>query len=301
LEALGQGTTFMELGTGVLRSFRVPVPSGRQQVEIANFLDRETAKIDALIEKQTVFIATVEERMQRRIVTAVTQGLAVGQAARPSDLPWLPEIPREWSVTRIGYHFEVQLGKMLDAGKQTGDLEESRPYLRAANIQPHFLDLDDLKQMPFTPGELSRLSVRENDLLVVEGGATVGRSWRIDADLPGVAFQKTLNRVRSRDGSSTHFLDYVLKWLRQTGVIDLVCDGSTFAHLTAEKLRALRIPFPPADEQRAIAARLDVALKESTRLVETAQRSISLAQERRAALITAAVTGQLDNATGTAA
>ncbi|MHB1009847.1 MAG: restriction endonuclease subunit S [Propionibacteriaceae bacterium] len=280
------------LSERAFRSYHLPRPTLHTQSAVADFLDRETAKIDALIEKQLSLLATIGERVDCTITDAVT-GRGTERGRKSANLPWLSTVPEHWGIERVGYHFDVMLGKMLDAGREARSGDASVPYLRAANIQPEGVVLEDLNHMPFTPDELRRLSLRRGDLLVVEGGS-VGTSWLLQDDMPGVSFQKTLNRVRSRGRASTHFLHYVLRWLKGAGVIDLICDGSTIAHLTAEKLRGLRVPVPPAEEQATIAHELDQVVADSARLIERVHLSIALTEERRAALISAAVTGQLD-------
>ncbi|MBV7701623.1 hypothetical protein C5E45_15525 [Nocardia nova] len=183
----------------------------------------------------------------------------------------------------IGIAFSVTLGKMLDAGRTVDESHTILPYIRAANIQDDGLQLADVNEMPFSANEAARLDLRRGDLLVVEGGA-VGTTTVLDHDMPGWSFQKTVNRVRSLGDWSTRYLAYVLRAYRDAGVIDLVCNGSTISHLTAEKLRALRVPFAPPDEQRAIADYLD---RETTRidtLVNEQQRLIGMLRERRRAV-----------------
>lgn len=292
LNALGQGTTFMELSTADLGHLAVPVPPLSEQQAIADFLDRETAKIDALIEKQTALIERLRERRVNVISKGVTVGLRGGGTVRTNDT-WFPTIAEGWSLSRIHYGFEVTLGKMLDAGRVDTPDDVVLPYLRAANVQPWGLNLDDINEMPFTTREAAKLSLEADDLLVVEGGS-VGTSWLIRQSLSGYAFQKTLNRVRSRGINSAHFLYYVLGHLRERGVFDVLCSGSTIAHLTAEKLRALQVPVPPMAEQQAIADHLDRETAKIDALIAKAERFVEVARERRSSLITAAVTGQLD-------
>lgn len=284
-------TALPSMTSSVLGSLPLRMPSLGEQVAIADFLDSETAKIDALIEKQRRLGEATATRDDALIESAV-----LGRERRESHAaePWLRTLQRDWGVTRLGYHFDVALGKMLDEGKQAPEGAAARPYLRAANIRRDRLDVEDVKHMPITADELRRLSLKAGDLLVVEGGATVGRSCLVPNDLPGMAYQKTLNRVRPKGAGSTSYLHYVLRWLKASGVIDLICDGSTFMHLTAEKLRALSIPWPSPPEQVVIAHDLDEALAQSQNLIGRIDWAIALAQERRSALITAAVTGQLD-------
>lgn len=187
------------------------------------------------------------------------------------------------ALVPIGTAYSVTLGKMLDAGKTVDDSYTVLPYIRAANIQDDGLRLADVNEMPFSEDEAARLDLRRGDLLVVEGGA-VGTTAVVDHDMPGWSFQKTVNRVRPVSDWSTRYLGYVLRAYRDAGVIDLVCNGSTIPHLTAEKLRALRIPSAPSGKQRAIVDYLDRETARIDTLIEEQQHLIEMLRERRRAL-----------------
>ncbi|MCC2030162.1 hypothetical protein KEC56_11660 [Microbacterium sp. YMB-B2] len=263
-----------------MRSISIALPPIEVQVAIADYLDHEIAQIDTLIAKQEQLIATLRERRKALISRSVLRGfnpLGSGSSGGPA----------------LGTMFNVTLGKMLDAKRQPEPTHRELPYIRAANIQDRGLDLRDVNRMWFSPAEASRLDLRVDDLLVVEGGA-VGTAILVSDGMPGWSFQKTVNRVRSSSGWSTAWLRYVLRAYRDDGIIDLICDGSTIAHLTAEKLRALRIPATPLTEQAAVADLLDDQTARIDTLIAKAERFIELSKERRAALITAAVTGQIE-------
>lgn len=291
---------FYSFGGGVRQSLtfadlkRLPTmlpPEGTQR-RIADYLDRETATLDALIEKQMSLIAGLIERRRATISKSVVTGLH-GSAVRCTGDTYFPRIADTWQLQPLGYGYDVVLGKMLDAKRASLDGDTELPYVRAANIKDGYLDLEDVNSMAYTPYEVMRLDLRAGDLLVVEGGS-VGQSALLKEPMPGWSFQKTVNRVRSRRQWSTTYLHYVLSHMRARGHFDLICSGSTIAHLTAEKLRAIKIPVPPPAEQREIADHLDRETAKIDALIAKAERFIELAQERRAALITAAVTGQIE-------
>jgi type I restriction enzyme S subunit len=264
-----------------LASIPLPVPPVPEQCAIADFLDRETAQIDTLVAKQGQLIVTLRERRQAIIALATVDSF--NPIAPPPGVPFAP----------IGAAYSVTLGKMLDAGKTERDGDVDLPYVRAANIQDDGLYLDDVNAMPYSPKEASRLDLRAGDLLVVEGGA-VGTAVVLQENMPGWSFQKTVNRIRPRGSWSSDWLSYVLRTYRDAGLIDLVCNGSTIPHLTAEKLRALRVPATDPAKQRAVVALLDEQTSKIDSLVSKAEEFIALSKERRSALITAAVTGQID-------
>ncbi|OKJ52880.1 restriction endonuclease subunit S [Streptomyces sp. CB02115] len=264
-----------------LLSMAAPLVSAEEQRVIADYLDRETARIDTLIEEQQRLIDMLHERRQdlvRAMVLGVTN-------------PFLP--PPDVAFTPIGYHFSVTLGKMLDGNKETRAGDLMLPYIRAGNIQDSGLRLSDVNQMPYSATEAASLNLLKGDLLVVEGGA-VGTNALVHRDMPGWSFQKTVNRLRPLNDWSSSWLGYVLRTYRDVGVVDIVCNKSTIPHLTAEKLRAMRIPVVQPQEQWRVATMLDRETAKIDRLIAESDRFIELSRERRSALITAAVTGQID-------
>lgn len=264
-----------------LDNLPMPVPPLEEQRTIADYLDRETARIDTLIGEQQRLIEMLRER-RRDLVRVAVLG-----SANPFSPP--PEAP----FTAIGHHFSVTLGKMLDAGKAVRGEDRMLPYIRAGNIQDAGLKLDDVKEMPYSEAEAANLNLLKGDLLVVEGGA-VGTNVLLREDMPEWSFQKTVNRLRPLHNWSSAWLGYVLRTYRDIGVIDIVCNRSTIPHLTAEKLRAMRVPSVDPQEQVRVAATLDRQTAEIDVLIVETERFIELSRERRAALITAAVTGQID-------
>lgn len=264
-----------------LAALPTPMPDAQEQRAIADYLDRETARIDTLIEEQQRLIEMLRDRRLDVIRSAVLGDI------NPFDPP------PGTRLTAIGHHFSVTLGKMLDAGKSRRDGDEDLPYIRAGNIQDAGLRLDDVNMMPYSAAEAAQLNLVAGDLLVAEGGA-VGTNVVLTEDMPGWSFQKTVNRLRPLAGGSSAWLGYVLKTYRDIGIIDIICNKATIAHLTAEKLRALRVPDTDPGEQRRIAGYLDDQTAKIDTLIAETETFIELARERRSALITAAVTGQID-------
>lgn len=188
------------------------------------------------------------------------------------------------SYAPIGSAFTVTLGKMLDGGRDVDAQASLLPYIRAANIQDSGLDLADVNMMPFTDAESAALDLRKDDILVVEGGA-VGTCVVLREDLVGWSFQKTVNRLRPTGDWSPRFVAYVLRGYRDAGVIDIVCNKSTIPHLTAEKLRALRVPALEPRLQEAISDYLDREAAHIDELIGEQQRLINLLRERRATVL----------------
>lgn len=293
MDARGLGTTFLELSGSSLAQVDVPLAPLDEQRAIADYLDRETAQIDAFIAKNEELITLLTERRGAVIARAVLRGLDASAELRDSGVTWLGEVPSHWRVSRLSRWFEVTLGKMLDEAKFAGTVGDVLPYVRASNIKAERLDLSDVNSMPFTPSEQVKFSLRNGDLVVVEGGS-IGVNAPIEEDMHGWGFQKTVNRVRAIRGDLTRFLGYQIDVIREAGVLNMITNVSTIQHLTAEKLERIVVAMPPIEEQEAIVSHIRRATSAIDRAVETAEEGVRLARERRAALISAAVTGKID-------
>ncbi|WTW93474.1 restriction endonuclease subunit S [Streptomycetaceae bacterium NBC_01309] len=259
-----------------LLSMTAPLVSAEEQRVIADYLDRETARIDTLIEEQQRLIEMLRERRASVVTSALT----------PTD---------SWRRLRIKHIGQTSLGKMLDAGRAVREGDEFRPYVRAADVRADgSVNLVDLNEMPFSEAELGTFDLRFGDVLLIEGGATVGRPGFMFDSAPGIAFQKTVNRLRVDPQVDARFVYWSMLRLYESAYYANHYGSVSFVHLTGEKLREIALPFPPIDEQRRLAAHLDETTKRIDTLIAETQRFIELVHERRSVLITAVVTGQID-------
>jgi type I restriction enzyme, S subunit len=268
------------------------VPGNGQQA-IADFLDRETERIDQLLTNREVLRETLVQRWLSEVWHAVTKGTDRATTGRASRLDWVGEIPDHWSVQPLYALFDVQLGKMLNPERAAG--EHQAPYLRNVNVQWDRLELEDLDTMSFDAADRLRYRLLPGDLLVCEGGE-VGRAAVWNGEIGTCFYQKAIHRVRARGDDSTRFLMYLLRAAATMDVFAVEGNRATIVHLTAEQLREHRFPFPQPREQEEIVAYLDNRGALVRRLTATVDTQLSLLAERRQALITAAVTGQLDAA-----
>lgn len=250
--------------------FRVPAPSMAVQDRVGDYLDRETAEIDAMDADLDQLVQTLRERDAQQHQAAI-------------DTAGHPEVG-------LALLAEVQLGKMLDQKKVIGEPTE---YLRAANITKEGLvSLDDVKVMPMTSSERSKLDLRQGDTLMIEGG-DAGRVAFLPEGLPGRAFQKTVLRIRPRSPRiEARYLYLALRQAYRSGRIGLDHSVSTIPHFTAEKAERLLVPLPPLEEQRRIVAELDEQTARIDDMIADAERLKGLLAERRSTLITDVVTGK---------
>jgi type I restriction enzyme S subunit len=273
-------------------NFTVPLPPLPEQSAIVRFLDHVDRRIRRYIRAKQKLIKLLEEQKQAIIHRAVTRGLDPNVRLKPSGVDWLGDVPEHWEVAALRHRYSQCLGKMLDSKRITGN--HSLPYLRNTDVQWDRVNIEDLPMIDIPPAEYSRYTVQPGDLLVCEGGE-VGRCALWSGELAVCGFQKALHRLRPMNPGQDipRFMHYAL-WAAAKG--NAFNDGhlSTIAHLTGDKLRAHRFPFPPVAEQESLVSLLDARLKEIDQAVSAAQREISLLREYRTRLIADVVTGKLD-------
>ena len=270
---LSYATTVKHLSSQQVLDLWLPDISRRQQHAIADYLDRETTEIDAMTADLDKMEALLTERR--------------GSIVRTHLLPEGKE------YTRVKLKAAVSLGKTVQS-KQKNAEEVQRNYVRAAHIQPHGRLALDEQPMWFTTSELEQLSLRANDVLVVEGGAGYGRSVVLKEDLPEWGFQNHVIRVRPNPGVVGEFIHYTFLAHYNAGLIDLLADGATIPALSSDKAREL--PILSVDEhcQRKIVGMVERETAEIDAMLADITELRDLLAERRAALIAAAVTGQID-------
>lgn len=285
-------TTVDSVRRWMLTDMPIVLPSLDEQRAIADYLEQETAQIDALVAKQEEFIGLLQERRSGLIAAGVT-GRNLGDDVDDSA-SWIGLPPSGWLLGQVKHFGTVTLGKMLQSSDKGADL--LAPYMRAANVQPDgVLDVDDVKSMWFSPRELRMLDLQSGDVVVVEGGiGGYGRAAYVAEHFDGWGFQNSINRIRPFAENDGRYLTYFLLMARQKGFISAYCNIVSMPHLTSEKLEAMPMFLPPPEVQRQIAARLDEQTARIDTLIAKAEEHIALAKERRSALITAAVTGQFD-------
>ena len=274
-----------------------PLPRKAEQSDIARFLDHATDQVEHYIRAKEKLIALLKEQKQVIIHDAVTGQIDV-RTGKPyptykhSGVEWLGELPTHWDVTALRFRYSQCLGKMLDTKRITG--KHLIPYLRNVDVQWDRINTQELPTMDIPPEEFERFTVKPGDLLVCEGGE-VGRCALWSGDLPLCGFQKALHRLRpiSIDRDVPRFLCYALKVATHRNAFD---DGheSTISHLTGEKFRAHRFPFPPHPEQEAIHNFLDSKLSVVDGKIDRENAQIALVNEYRTRLIADVVTGKLD-------
>lgn len=273
----------------------LPLSSVHEQNVIASFLDHETAKIDNLIEKQQQLIELLKEKRQAVISHVVTKGLTPDVPMKDSGVEWLGNVPEHWQIKRSKNLFDfVTSGSRGWAGfySDEGDLFFRIANLTRDSINPKFDSIQYVSLPKGSEGERSK--IKENDILI-----------SITADLGSVC---TANESISGGYVSQHValcrpggLVSSSRWLAYFVLSDMAKEqlqgagyGGTKIQLSLEDIRELYVAYPSKIEQEQLALYLDKRFTELDNLDHRAHNFIELLQERRTALISAAVTGKID-------
>jgi type I restriction enzyme S subunit len=193
-------------------------------------------------------------------------------------------IPEDWDVSTVGGEFSVQLGKMLDAGRNAG---VAKPYLGNKAVQWGSIDTSDLPTVPLSRSDLGRFRLEKGDLLVCEGGE-VGRAAIWNAPIHECYFQKALHRLRPIGEFEPELMVAILWHYSQNGTLAKYVTQTSIAHLPREKFITLPIPRPRHSEQRAIAT----ALGDVDALLDGLDRLIAKKRDLKQAAMQQLLTGQ---------
>lgn len=275
-------------------SLHCALPPPNEQRLIANFLDHETAKIDALIAEQKKLLALLAEKRQATISHAVTRGLDPHVPMKDSGIPWLGEVPAHWAVKPLKRVISnAKAGPFGSAlTKDVYCTSGYRVYGQEQVIPGDFTRgdyfIDDEKY-----AELQQYAVMPGDILVSCVG-TFGKVALVPEGIhPGV-INPRLIRLRTKTDVSARFLVTVLR----SGVVfeqfSLLSRGGTMGVINIGTLSDIQVAVPPLSEQEAICRFVVGECEKVDSLVSSAKHAIGLLEQRRTALIAAAVTGQID-------
>jgi type I restriction enzyme S subunit len=285
------GVGYPSIQASELVSLAVAFPDLDEQRAIAVFLDRETARIDALVAKRECLIELLEEKRAVLITRAVTQGLDPTVPMKKSGMGWVRRIPAHWQATRIKWVAKMESGHTPDK-KVEAYWDGNVPWV-SLNDTGYMRNHDYITETAFytTVEGLAHSSAHllPAGSVVFSRDATIGRCSIITR--PMAVSQHFIAWVCGNDIVP----DYLLKVLQSmTQELERVTMGATLRTIGMPDVKSLVTPVPPVDEQRRI---VDYVLDKRNQLdvlIRRAQASIDSLKELRGALISAAVTGQID-------
>lgn len=278
------------LSERAFRAYPIPIPHLEAQHAIADFLDRETAKIDLLTEKQAALIDRLRERQR-----AMLWRLALGQQTNlETTSAWFGDPPDGWIIDKLGRRAKVVNGSTPSRDNPEYWRQGGYPWLNSSHANrdvvtaaDQFVTADALAQchLPILP---------PGTVLVGITGQGKTRGMATLLQIEATINQHLAAIVPDQRAWEPRYLTSLLR--AAYAELRYISDdgGSTRGAITCAELHAFRVPRPPLEEQRRIAGRIDEETAKTQDLIAKAERFVDLVRERRSALITAAVTGEIN-------
>jgi type I restriction enzyme S subunit len=276
--------------TDFLQDYRLMMPPVTEQRIIAEFLDRETARIDALVAKQEDFLTLLYEQRRVMVADAITNGVSAA-ALKSTGVETYPRLPSHWAILRLKHL--IQPGTSISYGiVQPGPhLPDGMPFVQTADLTKRRFSPDDLQRTdPEIAASYPRSRIRRGDVMLGIR-ASVGDAALVPDQLDGANLSRGIARIVPAARLTGAYLVHALSTPQSAWFWSLNMQGSTFREVSIETVRELPVPVPPIAEQTDIVAHLDARLARHDALRARATQMIERLREHRAALITAAVTG----------
>ncbi|MEO8645014.1 restriction endonuclease subunit S [Pseudomonas sp.] len=287
-------TALPSMTKGLLGSHIVAFPQFEEQQAIATHLDRETFRIDALVEKKTRFIELLCEKRQALITHAVTKGITPNVKMKASGVEWLGEVPEHWDVVQLRHKAKLESGHTPSRSHPEYWIDCDTPWFTLADVWQ--VRSGESKFVYDTSEKVSQLGLEKSSARLLPAGsvflsrtASVGFSGIMGVDM---ATSQDFAVWTCDNSLNNEFLYYILRGMK--GEFDRLMMGSTHKTIYMPDIEALRVARPPLEEQKLIVEFLSVQFQALSKIIDKSKLSLSLLKERRSALITAAVTGQID-------
>jgi len=217
---------------------------------------------------------------------------------KDSGIPWFGKISKGWTIEKIKFNYEISTGKVLQS-KKNNDNEILINFITAGNVFWNNVDLNDLPKMWATQEQIRKLRLKENDLLICEGGEA-GRSAILTGLKIDCILQNHVHRLRSKNYFLNKFLMYVLKYFDDIGLLQTIVEKVTLSSLSTSTLGNIPIPLPKIDDElEQIVLYLDKKIKSIDNEITKNQSLIKLLQEKKQSKITHAVTKGLNDSVPT--
>ena len=282
------------LNGSTLGAIRIPMAPPDEQRAIAAFLDRETAKIDALVARKERLIELLQEKRTALITRAVTRGLDPNVPMKDSGVEWLGEIPAHWEVKRL-WHLTPPGRKIMYGIVLPGpDVDDGVPIVKGGDVAVSRLKLEALSKTTF---EIESRHIRSRlaggDLVYAIRGS-IGEVEMIPDELDGANLTQDAARVAYTQATQGNWLMYALRSKVAFCQLEAGALGATIKGINIRDLKRALIPVPPGCEQEQIAGYLNAATSQLGALAAKVHEAIEHLREYRTALISAAVTGKID-------
>ncbi|WP_336938425.1 restriction endonuclease subunit S [Acinetobacter modestus] len=275
-------------------SLKISAPIIKDQITVVGFLDYETEQIDTLIAKQEKLIELLKEKRQAVISHAVTKGLNPNVPMKDSGVEWLGEVPEHWSVIAIS-----KVTQKITNGYvgPTRDIlvEDGIPYVQATHIKKGKVNFDNAYFVREKwSNDHAKSILKKDDVLIVQTGAGTGDVGLVSEAEEGFNCHALIILQPKKKQLSGCYLAYCLQSDYGYATLYSIRTGGMHPHLNCGEVQFVKIPVPPLNEQITISDFIEKNIRDFDSLIEKAKSAIQLMQERRTALISAAVTGKID-------
>lgn len=301
LHSYDTSKVFYGMGGGLRQSLKfedfrrlpIVVPTLNEQRAIANFLDHETAKIDALIDKQEKLIELLKEKRQAVISHAVTKGLNPDVPMKDSGIEWLGEVPISWRKTQLRYEV-TQFGGGTPSKDNQSFWEGEIPWVSPKDMKTLYIHqtIDNISESAVSDSSVKLIP--EGCVLIVVRGMILAHSVPVAKTMKQVTVNQDMKALKPHRYLNSDFLLWLLVGLRDL-VLDLV---ETSAHgtkcLRTQDFERLAIFLPDLKEQENIVNGLVTTVTQIDNTIEKSKKQIALLKEKRGSLISSAVTGKID-------
>ncbi len=281
----------------ILKTIPVPVPPPDEQMAISSFLDVETSKIDGLVSEQRRMIELLKEKRQAVISHAVTKGLNPDVPMKPSGIEWLGDVPRHWVEYPLKALFSLKHGYAFDGSGFSSDGEKilmtpgnfcERGGFRPKSPEKYYVGDDFPEEFILDAGQLLVAMTEQAPGLLGSALFVPDRGEYLHNQRVGLVQKLKPDLVHQR------FLFHLFNSTRYRSEVSVTSTGAKVKHTSPQKMLTVKVYLPPLTEQAEIACGVDDKLATIDQLQSEAERAIELLEERRTALISAAVTGKID-------
>ena len=281
-----------------MKNIVIPEVPDDEAEKIANFLDHETAKIDTLIDKQQQLIQLLKEKRQAVISHAVTKGLNPNAPMRDSGVEWLGKVPEHWSVTRIKYYthvFEQGWSPQCDSRPAEDD---EYGVLKVGCVNYGEFRAEENKALPIELEPQRQYSLKKGDLLISRANTKelVGSAAVVERDYNNLILCDKLYRLRFDEAVNPQLVAYFLSLFVVRQQIEIEATGASHSmqNIGQSTIKEMPVVIPPIEEANELVSTIKEQMTVFEALESKAVKGIKLLQERRTALISAAVTGKID-------
>jgi restriction endonuclease S subunit len=294
LNDLTRSTTVKHLSVKDLRNVKIPLPPAQTIDSITDYLDRETGKIDKVIRKEKSYSNLLHEKKDTLVKSLITGGIDSETQRRDTNVDWIGEVPEHWDVVRTRFVAELHSGHTPDRSNEEYWEDTDIPWVTTSDIKPF---REGRKRYLYEPEhKISELGMENSGAhLLPEGTVFLSRTASVGFSgimgEPMATSQDFANWVCG-DELIPEYLLYVFRSMDQE--FNRLMQGSTHQTIYMPDIKSFKTPLPPLEEQREIVDHIETETERLWELIDRVEETIDLLEEKRQALITAAVTGQID-------